>query len=398
MSNQKGYIYIRHNEWFKTMNLCKVGITSDITNRDGTYNTGEPKKGIFECVISVPLELLHVIDDIIKDHLLNYNIYYDGGTEFYNIHVDIYGEIIKCLENFNIPYDILTRDEIANICRTKRETPEDIKTKLKKSVQTIRDYVQKNRGIIEPKKHQKDVLDIITEFYNNNNIGKLIWGCGLGKTLLSIFIVKKLGFKTVVIGVPSVNLQEQFLKDILKIYPDENNIFKLGGKNSDYDDVKTLQNFISTNSPNPLFIITTYSSCKKIVDADIKIDFKIGDEAHHLTGLNKDDNNTFLMFHNIQSKKTLFMTATEKNLPNKDNVYSMEKELQFGKTIDNKSIKWAIDNKYITDYNVLLLKNTLDEINKIITTANLDVKNKELFVAAYTTLKTFELYKKASTY
>jgi hypothetical protein len=57
----------------------------------------------------------------------------------------------------------------------------------------------------------------------------------------------------------------------------------------------------------------------------------------------------------------------------------------------------AIENKKITDYNLIILKNTEDEINNIINSLNLD-KNKEimdhkhLFLSAFMALKSIEKY------
>ena len=64
-------------------------------------------------------------------------------------------------------------------------------------------------NFIIPKEHQKEVLEKSKNFFTNNNIGRLNWSCGLGKSLMSLFIVKELKFKTVIIGVPSKNLQSQ---------------------------------------------------------------------------------------------------------------------------------------------------------------------------------------------
>ena len=89
------------------------------------------------------------------------------------------------------------------------------------------------------------------------------------------------------------------------------------------------------------------------------------------------------------------MTATEKIIENKqDNkkYYSMDDENIFGKLIDEKSVYWAIENKKITDYYLLVLKNTEEEVNQIISLLNIDVSNKELFISAYMTLKTIEKY------
>ena len=44
----------------------------------------------------------------------------------------------------------------------------------------------------------------------------------------------------------------------------------------------------------------------------------------------------------------------------------MNDEKIFGKCIDEKTIYWAILNKKITDYNLIILKNTEYEIDSII--------------------------------
>lgn len=92
------------------------------------------------------------------------------------------------------------------------------------------------------------------------------------------------------------------------------------------------------------------------------------------------------------------MTATEKVIENnKTNevIYSMDDKNIFGEVIDSKSINWAIENKKITDYNLIILKNTEDEINNIIDSLNLDNSitiHKDLFLSAFMSLKSIEKY------
>ena len=82
-----------------------------------------------------------------------------------------------------------------------------------------------------------------------------------------------------------------------------------------------------------------------MVNNDIRVDFKIGDEAHHLVGIEKEENKSFRLFHKIKSQKSLFMTATQKIIDTRLNkvIYSMDDETIFGKCIDNKSVYWAFE-------------------------------------------------------
>ena len=71
----------------------------------------------------------------------------------------------------------------------------------------------------------------------------------------------------------------------------------------------------------------------------------------------------------------------------------MDDECQFGKTIDTKPIKWAIDNRKITDFKVYVLYNTISEMRAIARQSmgkEIDDKNMELFTSAFMTLKSLE--------
>lgn len=387
-SNLTGTIYIRDNEWFKQKNIIKLGITQNIYDRENTYITGEPKKGVFIMVILVQLEILNIIDKLLKQHFIDYNILNDGGNEFYKR--DIIDLLIPYIDTLGIYYKVLTKEEIYNVksfytSLSTQSTPFLDEEQLLKKLEKYQ--IKKEEKIIKPQSHQKEVLDNIELFYKENDIGKLIWSCGLGKTILSILICKKLNFKRILIGVPSVNLQNQVKKEILKIYSNEDNILQVGGDGI-FDIVKIREFLNNENYNEPKFIITTYHSCNLL--ENISFDFKIADEAHHLVGNYERIEKGFLVFHKIQSLKTLFMTATEKIIENinfQKIVYSMNDEFIFGKYIDKKNVMWAIENKKITDYKISVLKNTEQQVDDIIRKLKIKIINKDLFISCYMTLK-----------
>ena len=382
MNYIKGYIYIRDNELCQLKNIYKLGKTSNIKNRNDTYITSEHKRGNFIYVVEIPYNKMDFLEKILQNYFHEYNNYIDGGKEYFN------REIIDLIEPFlkkiNIEYKILTKEEIELFDRYQRL----------KNNKLINNFINKYKNKkIEPNEHQKEVLLKIEDYYLNNNIGKLIWACGLGKTLMSIFIIQQLKFKIILYGVPNNNLQNQLKDDILKIFNNKKNILLVGS----YDINSTTENinikkFINNKDNNePKFIITTYQSCYLLLN--YKFDFKIGDEAHHLVNIEKDKLKQYTLFHKIEFKKSLFMTATEKIIETKLDkiIYTMNDENIFGKYIDKKTIKWAIDNNKITDYNILLLDNKEEEIIDIIKKLNIDeIINIELFMSCYTTLKSIE--------
>ncbi len=376
MNEKTGAIYLRDNEWFQSRNVIKMGVSSSIKDRDNTYITGEPVAGTYVYVIEVELEQMGFLDNILKDYFQKYNIYENGGTEFYDR--TIIDLIIPFLDTLNIQYRILSKDEIELITRREREKGQT--------------------RSIQPNQLQENILSIIPNYFNKNNIGKLIWACGLGKALLGIFIVKQLKFKTVLIGVPSINLQKQMKNEILKVFTNPKNILLIGGKDRDYQHLGMNKNdiihFITNHESHPKFVISTYHSCYLLVEPEIIFQFKIGDEAHHLVGVEREENKGFRIFHKIQSLKTLFMTATEKVIETRATreIYSMNDENVFGKLIDLKTVHWAIETKKITDYNILVLKNTEDEVDEIVAKLRLNVINKEIFISCYMSLKSFEKY------
>lgn len=419
MNQSKGTIYLRDNAWYKKENVIKMGIATFAKDRSNTYITGEVERGEYICVIEIPLDKMKIIDKCLKHYFKSFHIYKGGGTEFYDrCIIDLIEPYFK---NVNIPYKVLTKEEInlMNRCERVRNISNVDKVKkafnqlkIKNIIQNYKIRRSKKNSIsassnianelsymIEPNNHQQYILEFIEGFFNLYNTGKIVWACGLGKALLSILIVKLLEFKSVVIGVPSNNLQKQIKNEILKIFPNKNNILFVGGDETDgiksSTDKTQIIKFLNNNlNSQPKFVISTYHSCHLLVDKDIIFEFKIGDEAHHLVGIEKEEDKGFRLFHKIISSKTLFMTATEKTIETRTNkeIYSMEDEKIFGKYIDVKSVHWAIENKKITDYNMLVLKNTEEEVDDIITNFRLHIINKEIFISCYMCLKSFEKY------
>ena len=381
----KGYIYIRTNEWCELKNIYKVGITKSIKDRNNSYITGEIIRGKFIKIFELDFndndndKQLKYIDNIIKIKFKKLNVYFDAGTEFYDI--TIIDKIDDFLLKNNIKFKLVNEDELKRLNRKNKYLFNDI----------INKYLEFRKII--PKNHQLEILNIIDDFYLNNNIGNLIWTCGLGKSLMSILIIQKLNFKKIIIGVPSCFLQHQFAKEIIQIFPNRDNIFISSSTDNDI----SIKSFLSKNTNEPLFIITTYHSCHLYINDDFIFDFKIADECHHLVGKNDNpDKHKFILFHKINSLKTLYMTATIKTIDNNDKCYSMNNEKIFGKTIDEKTFKWAIDKEMITNYKIIIIENQFHELMEIKHKISSTISNKELFICVYLTLKLLTIFKENS--
>jgi superfamily II DNA or RNA helicase len=369
------YVYARTNH---NKTVTKIGITDCLGARDNVYATSEFVREKFVVVFKV--ENAIKAKQIEKNILFKFNkfkAYGGGGKEFYRVEILQDKSFMEYIEK----YENLSDEEISETLKIYKNRQNLIKIEsanivLIKGIRKFKMKMENICGII-PNIQQKEVLDKIIDFYKENDIGKLNWACGLGKALLSLLIVKKMGFKNVLIGVPSIHLQTQIQKEILKIFPNEKNIRFIGG-------LQKQRIFIKNNETK--FTIVVYNSCYKL--KDVTFDFKIGDEAHHLVG-DEPQGNGFRQFHEIKSFKTLFMTATEKLC---DATYSMDNETIFGKQINIKTVHWAIENGKITDYNVIVLKNTEDEVDEIISGLNIDVSDKLLFISCFMCVKSIEKY------
>ena len=209
-NNKFGYIYIRRNNWYNKYDLCKLGKTINIPDRDFTYITSEVDRGYFFPIFCVDINFLNKIEKELQNEFIYYNIYKGGGTELYNI--KIINLIEPFLQNNNYNYHKLTQEEINNLIHSNN-----------KKIELVNE--------IKPYDFQQKELNKVQSLFLSNNILRLLWSCGLGKALMSIFIVREMKFSKVVICVPSIYLQNQMEKEILRVYPIKDNILKICGTN-----------------------------------------------------------------------------------------------------------------------------------------------------------------------
>ena len=118
MNQLKGTIYLRDNAWYKMENVIKMGIATFAKDRSNTYITGEVERGEYIYVIEIPLDKMKIIDKCLKHYFKSFHIYKGGGTEFYDrCIIDLIEPYFK---NINIPYTILTKEEINLMNRCER--------------------------------------------------------------------------------------------------------------------------------------------------------------------------------------------------------------------------------------------------------------------------------------
>jgi superfamily II DNA or RNA helicase len=217
----------------------------------------------------------------------------------------------------------------------------------------------------------------------------LIIPCGVGKTLISLWITQKLNLHTILIGVPNKLLLRQW-KHITSIFFQNVPYLIVFGNIKIEQIIYFLQ-----NNKNKCIVITTYASTYKIYNATQKImfnfDMKINDECHHLTTSNIKLTHTtkkYIQMLNISSIKQLSLTATLKQLEsmsNNDIVVSNDNVEYFGEIIDRKCLLWAINKNIVCDYVIqTIITNDEQQFSKF---NIIDENDRKLFFSAFTSLK-----------
>lgn len=260
----------------------------------------------------------------------------------------------------------------------------------------------------EPKtlrKYQEEAVAKAYEHYivNKNHRGQMIMACGTGKTLTSLAIINKITEPTdlILFLVPTLDLMRQTIK---KARIDIDYDFEGFAVCSDHttikdDDISIEDAEIPINQilrhpwemkkyyaewnqtkQKRLIVFCTYQSIKKIVAAqeDGFPEFKlvICDEAHRTVGL-KDkkikETPEFKIVHDnskIKIQNRLYMTATPKlfdvskktDKTLQDNVlWDMSDEDVYGKDFFTYSFTTGVENKYLSDFQVVILGLIEDE-------------------------------------
>lgn len=408
MNPDKGYIYVRRSHISHDIDgVCKLGKTQNIPERDTQYATGELKRGYFEDVYEVPKERVGIIEKTLQSEFSELNVKYDAGVEFYdNKIIDL---IEPYLNTLSLIYRRLPKEEISLLVRCNRVKATlkkinkneiiQLSTTLKKTtnnkiIPTFLEPEKTNNQVVSytPRQDQIETIKKSVTYFTDHNKGILTLICGVGKTLISLWISQELNSQTILIGVPNRLLLIQWKEMIKELFQEIPYLTVSGGINID-----TITTFLENNQKRCI-IITTYSSSHKVYRASQQSHFvfsmKILDEVHHLTSSNMRTTNntkTYIQMLKISSVKQLSLTATLKHLENDyddDMIISNDNVEHFGEIIERRCLLWAINENIVCDYDILTLVTDEEMIeNKLTKFHIIEENDKRLFLSAYATLK-----------
>lgn len=354
-----GYIYVRETIFRQLYGVVKIGVTNNLVDREATYITGEYVRGEFIMAYEVNSVELGYIDNNLKYLLEDYHRRDSsgGGIEYYDI--SVLDKMPLIMDSLGRYHRRLTEEELIEI---KRVTTKRLDKKVEKRM-------------LIPREYQKNIVDKSVKYFETNDKGLLVLMCGMGKTLISLWISQEMGCKRILIGVPNKLLLEQWIKEFGKIFPGYDLLAVKGGVSE-----KKINKF--TRTRKKFVIITTFHSSFKLVN--IEFDMKILDEVHHLTTEDIDtaqERNSFVKILEVRSKKQIGLTATMKELENFEKSVSNDDKDIFGDIIEERNLLWAIDKNIVTDYLIQTVQVKKEVVNSFSTIRTDNERN--LMLAAY---------------
>ena len=284
--------------------------------------------------------------------------------------------------------------------------------------------------------HQQKAVEEVCKGLGKADRGKLIMACGTGKSFTSLLIAEKMvGVgKSVLFMVPSLSLMSQMIRSWAQDQETEQRCFavcsdaQVDNRRKYKEDIAEIKAhdlaYPATTDPIKLakevgpklpidsmtVVFATYQSIQVISDAQKnhglgEFSLIICDEAHRTTGARlagKDESN-FVKIHNqsiIKGKKRLYMTATprvfgeaakSKASDESIELCSMDDEAKFGKDLFVRGFGWAVKNKWLSDYRVIVLG--IDEArvsasvqNRLVEGAELKLDDATKYIGCYRAL------------
>ena len=390
MASNIGYIYIRTNEYWDSYDACKLGKANNILNRESVYITSEIKRGTYASVFEIELTILDNVEKQLQEYFneMNLHVQFNAGTEFYK--KEIIGHIIPFFEENNISYKQLAKENIDDLTRIiyDKDETEDMNY-INEQIANIKLNIE----TYNPRDYQEEIIGNSVEYFQLHNKGLLVIPCGVGKSLISLWIAQKLNVNNILIGVPNTLLLEQWKNVIIHVFEKIPYLLVKSGINND-----DINEFLKKHGQKCI-LITTYSSSQKVYTCTQKMGFvfsmKINDECHHLTSCNmmEEDKKTYINMLKVESKKQISLTATLKLLENNSNVREDEIIVSndniefFGEIIERKCLLWAIQQNIICDYNIQTLITEEENLEIHLERFQItEINDKRLFLSAYSSL------------
>jgi superfamily II DNA or RNA helicase len=340
-----GYIYIRSDTSNHLDNVCKLGQTSNIPDRDFQYATGEYIRGHFIKVIEILDEQYdHIyIGKILQCYFKIFHMKKSGGGEFYKN--DIIDLIVPFLDKTIITFKVLNENEINDLIRTYRID------KIKHILVKIKINKFSKEEIFRNTLQNNYLKDIITEL----NINKKVFikaPTGFGKSHIYYKTIKEMKFNRVLFLTPRLNLNIQITGDKYSSYIKDDNYKIIHYSHYESNEKERIIKKYSSKN-NKIIMTSCYQSGKKLLELikhyNMLFDVIIFDEAHFITNWKDNENiKDFLDSFTISIYK-IFGSAT----PTED--IELNSKL-YGNIVEKVKVYELINNEILCDIETIVKK------------------------------------------
>ena len=273
------------------------------------------------------------------------------------------------------------------------------------SLANIKDIRLKQKKKTRP--HQDQAIDCTVAGFQEQDRGKAIMACGVGKTFMALRLMERITPPNgrVLFLAPSISLVAQSLREWTaealaplhafvvcsdsKVGRDEEDISTHDlAYPATTDPRKLIQAAEALSTERRTVIFSTYQSIQVVADAQRQgfgdFDLIICDEAHRTTGLTLfgDNASEFLKVHHndiVRAAKRLYMTATpriygdaSKTKANQAGavIYSMDNEEDFGQEFYKLGFGKAVEMDLLSEYKVLIVAVRESEMAQLVNNFN----------------------------
>lgn len=331
MSIEIGYIYIKNNEWYESVNIYEIGFITDDNDLNNNYER------LYK--LKIKKSSIHLIYNLLHSKFKHYNVY----ENYYNR--CIINELDNFFKKYNIQYLINNKQYIYD--KYYKLVSKIINDKLK-------DY-------------QIMIISHIISLLKSNNRCYLHLATGAGKCKITFNVITTLKPLNILIFSPRINLKIENMNDkYLQILKD----YKLF--NNDNGNIK-----------NYNIINYCYQSCKNayeiIIKNDIRNLFVWFDESQHIIDnwINNPNNDykKFFMNDNNFIVYRLFTSA------NSNREFIAKNANIYGILYEPIKFKELQDNGYLAKIKIEIFDKEYD--NMIVTTFNKQNNERKMGISFY---------------
>lgn len=246
-----------------------------------------------------------------------------------------------------------------------------------------------------PREDQLEAMEKIEEAFKDKREKRAtaVMACGTGKTVTALWTAERLGYKKILVLVPSLALMSQTLHEWMKETSWKKVSYicvcsdKTVDRGMDNWEVRqsdlpfpvgtnsvAVEEFFSKRTGGVKIVFSTYQSAQVVAEGLNGRQFDLGvfDEAHKTAGRQGTKFAFALKDENIPIKKRLFLTATPRhfNVLKKDKegeaefVYSMNDKSVYGRRVYELPFAEAAKKKIICGYKVLISVVTSEEVDE----------------------------------